>query len=290
LRGWRYRCAEVLVGLKQMIVHLDQTLDTDVTDLLRDYRDLTDVALRTRSEIDRGIFIAEGFEVISRAAQAGYQFRSVLCEEKWLNTVTPWVSPATPVLIASKEMLEDISGFNIHRGALAAMLRRELPTPEAVLAKANRVVLLEGLVNHTNVGAIVRSAAAFGFDALLVDQFCADPLYRRAIRTSMGTIFSLPWTRLPDWPASARIIRGSGLAIVALTPDASAKSVSEIVLPSRFVLVLGTEGDGLRPGTSDTADLLLRIPMKEGIDSLNVAAAAAVAMYALTTSEEFKRR
>jgi tRNA G18 (ribose-2'-O)-methylase SpoU len=269
-----------------VIIELEAEPNAAIVELLRDYRGLTDVVLRTRSEIERGIFIAEGHESISRAARAGYQFRSVLCEEKWLKTVAPWVSDETSVLIASKQMLEEISGFNIHRGALAAMLRRELPTPEALLSKANRVVLLEGLVNHTNVGAIVRSAAAFGFDALLIDRFCADPLYRRAIRTSMGTIFSLPWTRISDLATSAKIIRDAGLAIVGLTPNASAKSISEVALPPRFVLVLGTEGEGLRAGTSDTADLLLRIPMKEGIDSLNVAAAAAVAMYAMTRGED----
>ena len=266
-----------------MIIHLDQAPDAHITELLRDYRDLTDVLLRTRIEYEGGIFIAEGRAVITAAAQAGYQFRSVLCEEKWLKTLAHLIEPETPVLIAPQEGLAQISGFNIHRGAVAAMYRRELPAPAALLAKANKVLLLEGLVNHTNVGAIVRSAAAFGFDALLVDQFCADPLYRRAIRTSMGTIFALPWTRLPDWPMSAKVIHDAGLAIVALTPDTSAKSISEIARPKRFALVLGTEGDGLR--TSETADLLVRIPMKAGIDSLNVAAAAAVAMYALTSKE-----
>ena len=162
------------------------------------------------------------------------------------------------------------------------MVRRELPSPKVLLKEANRVVLLEGLVNHTNVGSIVRSAAAFGFDALLIDQHCADPLYRRAIRTSMGTIFSLPWSRLPDWPTSAQLIRDSGLMIVALTPEPSATSLSKITLPPRFALILGTEGDGLKNGTSAMADLLVRIPMREGIDSLNVAAAAAVAMYAMS--------
>jgi tRNA G18 (ribose-2'-O)-methylase SpoU len=269
-----------------MIIQVDHATDAMTLQLLRDYRDLTDVALRTQNEIDDGIFIAEGQESISRAAQAGYHFRSVLCEEKWLKTVSPWIATDTPVLIAQKETLEEISGFNIHRGALAAMIRRQLPTPEVLLEKVNRVILLEGLVNHTNVGAIVRSAAAFGFDALLIDQFCADPLYRRAIRTSMGTIFSLPWTRIPDWPSSAHIIRDAGLAIVVLTPDPSAASISDVALPSRFALVLGTEGDGLRPGTSEAADVRLRIPMKAGIDSLNVAAAAAVAMYALTSREK----
>lgn len=266
-----------------MIIHLAQGIDASISELLRDYRDLTDVVLRTRNEPGSGTFIAEGHTVISRAAEAGFEFRSVLCEEKWVDSILPWVKPETPVLVAPKEMLEEIAGFNVHRGALAAMVRRELPEPEALLATADRVLLLEGLVNHTNVGAIVRSATAFGFDALLIDQHCADPLYRRAIRTSMGTIFSLPWTRLPDWPKSAQLIHDAGLTIIALTPDASAKSVSEISLPERFVLVLGTEGDGLRNTTSATADLLVRIPMKEGIDSLNVAAAAAVAMYALTS-------
>lgn len=265
-----------------MIHYLDRNNEPAISGLLGDYRDLTDVALRTRNEPESGIFIAEGHTVIGRAAQAGYEFRSVLCEEKWLDSIAPFVKPDTPVLVASKAALEEISGFNVHRGALAAMRRRKLPDPKVLLASPDRVLLLEGLVNHTNVGAIVRSATAFGFDALLIDQHCADPLYRRAIRTSMGTIFSLPWTRLSNWPSDAQLIHDVGLAIVALTPDASAKSISEISLPKRFVLVLGTEGDGLRNGTSAEADLLVRIPMKAGVDSLNVAAAAAVAMYAVT--------
>lgn len=268
--------------LTAMIIDLEKESDSYVSDLLRDYRDLTDVVLRTQTESANGIFIAEGHTVISRAAAAGYEFRSVLCEEKWLESVMPSVKEETPIIIANKEILAEIAGFNVHRGALAAMLRRELPQPAELLAGSNRVVILEGLVNHTNVGAIVRNAAAFGFDALLIDQHCADPLYRRAIRTSMGTIFSLPWSRLSDWPNSARLIHEAGLVIVALTPDSSAQSVNDVQLPPRFALVLGTEGDGLKDTTGSAADLLVRIPMKDGIDSLNVAAAAAVAMYAIT--------
>jgi tRNA G18 (ribose-2'-O)-methylase SpoU len=265
-----------------VIVYLDRDLAADTTEMLNDYRNLTDVVLRTRLEQNRRIFIAEGRETISRAVKAGYQIRSVLCEEKWLATVVNSVNEAAPIFVAPKKILEEVAGYHVHRGALAAFFRPELLTPKALMAKSNRVLLLEGLVNHTNVGAIVRSAAAFGFDALLIDQFCADPLYRRAIRTSMGTIFSLPWTRLLGWPASAQIVRDSGLAIVGLTPSGLGKSISGVVMPPRFMLVLGAEGDGLSTGTSDIADLLLRIPMKAGIDSLNVSAAAAVAMYALT--------
>ena len=269
-----------------MIIHLSDRVDSLNSDLLRDYRDLTDVALRTKNESTFGIFIAEGQTVISRAAKAGYLFRSVLCEEKWLESVLPWVDAETPILVSSNEMMATIAGYNVHRGALASMVRRALPAPEELLQSSDRVIVLEGLVNHTNVGAIVRSAAAFGFDALLIDQHCADPLYRRAIRTSMGTIFSLPWSRLPNWPTSAQLVRDAGLVIVALTPEPSAKSLSEITLPPRFALVLGTEGDGLRNGTSAMADLLVRIPMRAGIDSLNVAAAAAVAMYATFTGSQ----
>ncbi|HUW77828.1 MAG TPA: RNA methyltransferase [Candidatus Nanopelagicaceae bacterium] len=266
-----------------MIISLDAEADPSTLELLRDYRDLTDVALRTVSEMRDGIFIAEGHETIGRATLAGYKIRSILCQEKWLASIEPWITKETPVLVGSKEMLEKTSGFTIHRGALASMLRKPLPVPEVLLANARRVLVLEGLVNHTNVGAIVRSAAAFGFDALLIDQYCADPLYRRSIRTSMGTIFSLPWTRLRNWPESANVIRNAGLSIVALTPDTSAPSISTVELPDRYALVLGTEGDGLRSDTINTADFLLRIPMNEGIDSLNVAVAAAVAMYALTS-------
>jgi len=264
-----------------MVINITQEADSRVLELLRDYRELTDVALRSRSEPERGIFIAEGEAVITRAASSGYQFRSVLCEEKWIPSVLPFFSTETPVLVAPREMLEEITGYQVHRGALAAMLRKPLQRPQELLAEADRILILEGLVNHTNVGAIIRNAAAFGMDALLIDQYCADPLYRRAIRTSMGSVFSLPWTRLSDWPADAQLIRDAGFTIVALTPSEGALDIAATELPKRIALVFGTEGDGLRSTTTSVADISVRIPMRAGIDSLNVAAAAAVAMYAI---------
>ncbi len=264
-----------------MIIDITQKGDSRVPELLRDYRDLTDVALRSRREPELGVFIAEGAAVITRAVSSGYKFRSVLCEEKWIPSVLPSVLAETPILVAPRKMLAEITGYQVHRGALAAMLRKPLRSPQELLAGAARILILEGLVNHTNVGAIIRNAAAFGMDALLIDQYCADPLYRRAIRTSMGSVFSLPWTRLPDWPADAEIIRDTGFAIVALTPTEAALDITTIKLPKRIALVLGTEGEGLRTATTSVADISVRIPMRAGIDSLNVAAAAAVVMYAI---------
>lgn len=251
---------------------------------LADYRDLTDVALRSRTEPERGLFIAESRFVVERAIEAGLEPRSFLCSEKWMASIEPFAArwPDAPVFVGSDAVLEEVTGFHVHRGALAAMRRPELRTVAEVIAGAKRVAVLEDLVNHTNVGAVFRSAAAMGVDAVLVSPRCADPLYRRSIRVSMGSVFQVPWARVDDWPAGLGELREAGfvVAALALADDAVPLDAFAADLPERLALMLGAEGDGLSRAAMEGADVVVRIPMAHGVDSLNVAAASAVAFWA----------
>jgi tRNA G18 (ribose-2'-O)-methylase SpoU len=255
--------------------------------LLADYVSLTDVALRRRAEPERGLYIAESGKVIRRALAAGHRPRSLLMAERWLTDLADVVTDAerdgVPVFVGEYEVMEVLTGFHLHRGALASMQRPTLPTVAAVVADARRVLVLEDIVDHTNVGAAFRSGAALGIDAILVTPRCADPFYRRAIRVSMGTVFQVPWTRVEPWPGGIAALREAGFTIAALALAEDAVTLDELAAdpPERLALVLGTEGDGLGRRTIGSADVTVRIPMAGGVDSLNVAAAAAVAMWAL---------
>lgn len=261
--------------------------------VLADYTDLTDVALRRKLETERGLYMAESTNVIMRAIEAGHRPRSFLTAEKHLPALTPWIERATgaidggevPVYVADEEALRAITGFHLHRGALAAMNRPELAPARSIIGDASLVLILEGLVDHTNVGAIFRSAAALGADAVLVSPTCADPLYRRSVRVSMGTVFQVPWTRLTSWPGQVDELRQMGFTVVSLALADDGMTLPEFTASldtsSRVALVLGTEGDGLSRRTIEASDLAVRIPMFGGVDSLNVAAASAVAVYAL---------
>ena len=255
-----------------------------------DYTRLTDVALRKKLETERGLFMAESSNVIKRAIDAGYRPRSFLMAERWLADLRPWIEAATgspdggqtPIYLADEDVLEQITGFHLHRGALAAMNRKELPAVDEVLDGARLVVILEGIVDHTNVGAIFRSCAALGADAVLVTPTTADPLYRRAVRVSMGTVFQVPWTRLTSWEElEAPRREGLRLAALALTDRSVtlADWTASLDRGSRVGLILGSEGDGLTRRAIAAADATVRIPMFGGVDSLNVAAASAVAVY-----------
>ena len=273
-------------------------------DRLADYTRLTDVALRRRLETERGLYMAESTKVIARAIEAGHAPRSFLMAPRHLAEMAPLITAATgcqgdpeggpvPVYVAEESVLESITGFHLHRGALAAMNRPALAPVSELLAAARggegarRVAILEDLVDHTNVGAAFRSAAALGMDAVLVTPRCADPLYRRSVRVSMGTVFQVPWTRIDPWPALDDLhAAGFTVAAMALSEDSVslddfAASPACAAQGSRVALVLGTEGDGLRARTVSACDAVVRIPMAGGVDSLNVAAAAAVAFWEL---------
>ena len=255
--------------------------------LLTDYVGLTDVALRRRTEPERGLYMAESEKVIRRALAAGHRPRSYLMAERWLTDLADLVEAAerdgVPVFVGADDVMEELTGFHLHRGAVASMHRPELPVLESVVRDARRVLVLEDIVDHTNVGAAFRSGAALGIDAILVTPRCADPFYRRAIRVSMGTVFQVPWTRIRPWPRGVDGLREAGFTVAALALTEDAVTLDDLAAtpPERLALVLGTEGDGLRPRTITEADITVRIPMAGGVDSLNVAAAAAVAMWAL---------
>ncbi len=262
-----------------MIVRITSATDP----LVNDYVNLTDVALRRVSEPKSGLFVAEGDTVIRRALAAGYQPRSLLMSERWLESLGDVIAdfPEMDVVVAAPDVLEEITGFNVHRGALASMHRPTLPSLRDLLSTARTVVVLEDIVDHTNVGAVFRSAAALSVDAIVISPRCADPLYRRSVKVSMGTVFAVPWTRAVEWPRALDEIRSLGHTTMALTPSGAMNIRDLDPVPSKWALLLGTEGTGLTDAALDACDLRVRIPMAGGVDSLNVAAAAAVACYAL---------
>lgn len=276
-------------------VHL-ASLDEPGGPDLSDYTHLTDVALRARDEPGKGMYLAESSQVIRRALAAGHRPRSLLMAPRWIESMADVVATLpgdVPVYVADEPLLEELTGFHLHRGAMAAMHRPPLRTVEEVLAGPGprRVVVLEDIVDHTNIGAAMRACAAMGVDAVLVTPRCADPLYRRAVRVSMGTVFQVPWTRIRDWPHAAHgtdrrggidLLHDAGytVAALALTDDSVSLDVLEADPLERLALVFGTEGDGLRPRTVAACDLTVRIPMAGGVDSLNVASAVAVAAWA----------
>jgi tRNA G18 (ribose-2'-O)-methylase SpoU len=254
---------------------------------LADYLRLRDTSLRRHLEATHGLFIAEGEKVIRRAVEAGYRPRSFLLAERWLpglaDVLRRW--PEAPVYVVSEAMAEDVTGFHVHRGALAS-LHREIRHTVADLLLAERLVVIEDVVDHTNVGAVLRNAAALGWDGVLLAPRTADPLYRRAVKVSMGAVFSLPWARLADWATVPDQLRTAGFTTVALTLADDAVDLATVAerLPGtsgKVAILLGTEGAGLSQRWTDGADVRAVIPMQAGIDSLNVAAASAIACYVL---------
>jgi len=248
---------------------------------LGDYRDLRDVELRKHLEAEHGLFLAEGEKVVRRAAEGGFEARSFLMAPRWLDGLADVLAASeAPCYVVTEALAEQVTGFHVHRGALASLRRRPLPSVESVLASARTVVVLEDIVDHTNVGAIFRSAAALGVDAVLLSPRCADPLYRRSIKVAMGAVFTVPYARLEDWYDAMPAVSRAGFTTVALTlaDDALPIEVSVTGI-DRVALVLGSEGHGLSPRWEQSADRRAIIPMREGIDSLNVAAATAVACY-----------
>ncbi len=278
---------------------------SDLDDIrLNSYINLTELQLRNRLEPAKGIFIAESMKVIARALAAGARPESFLIQEEWLSQmhdafafVDSRFGDDIPVYIGQSDLLEHLTGYKLHRGAISAMHRWKLPSVEEVCESATRIAIFENIVDHTNLGAMIRSAAALNVDAFLVTPSCADPLYRRSARVSMGTVFEIPWTRIGGddvhaWPHQGiEQLRTLGFTTVsmALTDDSigldelvsrlrsSAASPGHI---ERLALIFGTEGDGLSHHTIAASDITCKIPMSHGVDSLNVAAASAVAFWA----------
>ena len=251
---------------------------------LADYAHLTDVALK-KSGGEHGLYLAESLLVLQRALRAGHVPRSILALGSSVNDALSAVADFdVPVFAGPPELLEELTGYLLHRGLIASMHRPALPSVASLLATAKRVVILENVVDPTNVGAIFRSVAAIGADAVLVTPRCSDPFYRRAIRVSMGTVLQVPWTRTADWLSLRASLSEADfhVAALALTEDAVDLRSFAASAPERVALVLGTEGEGLTPEALAAADTAVQVPMRHGIDSLNVAAAAAVAMYALS--------
>lgn len=258
----------------------------EITDLadprLADFAHATDVLLKN-GRGPHGAYIAESALVLERALRAGHIPRAVLALGGTVEDAVALVGPDIPVFSGPGELLAELTGYLLHRGLIASLERPPLPDPATLLAGARRVVILENVVDPTNVGAIFRSVAAIGADAVLVTPRCSDPLYRRAIRVSMGTVLQVPWTRVGEWPATRKLLTASGFHLAALALADGAVSLRDFAAnaPERLALVLGTEGDGLTAVALAAADTIVQIPMRHGIDSLNVAAAAAVAMWAI---------
>jgi tRNA G18 (ribose-2'-O)-methylase SpoU len=256
------------------------TVSSLADDRLDDYRDLRDVTLRKSLEAEHGLFIAEGEKVIRRALAAGYRPRSMLMAPRWVSSLADVLDDVdAPVYVADEALVESVSGFHVHRGALASFERRPLLSVHDVLDRARRVVVLEDVNDHTNVGAIFRNAAAFGMDAVLLSPRCADPLYRRSIKVSMGAVFSMRWTRIEDWAGGPALLRSMGFQVLALTPAADAVDFDSVSLEERVALLMGAEGHGLSPRWLEAADERVHIPITGDVDSLNVAATSAVACH-----------
>ena len=280
------------------------TIDSIDDERVAAYTNLTEIQLRNRLEPERGLFIAESPKVIDRALAAGREPISLLVEEPWIEGMSQtfdvvdkrWGTDI-PVYVASPEQLRQLTGYRLHRGALSAMRRWPLPRVEETCRDARRVAVMENIVDHTNVGALMRSAAALDVDAVLVTPSCGDPLYRRAARVSMGTVFQIPWTRIGGddkhfWPRRGlEELRSLGFTTVAMALSDDSISLDELTRRlnnspesadhiDKLALIFGTEGDGLSRHTIAGADLTVKIPMSHGVDSLNVAASSAVAFYA----------
>ncbi len=269
----------------------------EITDLsipeLHIFTQLTEAQLRNRLEPEKGIFIAESMKVIRRALEAGYTPVAMLCQPKHLPELLPHCGDI-PVYTGSSDLLQSLTGYEVTRGVLCAMKREKLPSVEAVCRDAKRIAILEGIVDATNVGAIFRSAAALHMDAVLVSPTCCDPLYRRAARVSMGTVFQIPWTRIgetpADWPErGVEQLHSLGFktAALALTDDSVSIDDDALMKEEKLAVILGTEGDGLSQSTIAACDYTVKIPMSHGVDSLNVAAASAVAFWQLRDPMSF---
>lgn len=253
---------------------------------LAPYAKLTEAQLKSAADPQKGLFIAESAKVISAALASGIEPVSFLAEQRKLREIEEIYSGDAPVFTAEPELLAGITGYRLSRGVLSAMKRAPLPSVEETVKNASRIAVLEGIVDPENIGAIFRSAAALGMDAVLVCSSCCDPLYRRAARVSMGAVFRIPWTVLPcidgtGGAADVSALHKLGFAAAALALDETAVGLDDARLAEcdKLALLLGAEGDGLKDATVAACDMTVMIPMARGMDSLNVAAAASVAFW-----------
>ena len=249
-----------------------------------DYLGLTDVVRRVKHEPERGFFLAEGQIVMRRAVQAGCPPRSLLLAPNRLDDLLPeLIGLDCPTYVASDEVLHAVTGFHVHRGALGAFGRLPVPSAEAVLAASRRLLVLENVNSPTNLGAVFRSAAGLGIDGVLLSPTSCDPLYRRSMRVSMGEVLAVPYAYLDRWPAALDEVRQEGFRVLAMTPAEDAVPLADVVLADddKAALLLGAEGPGLTADALAGSDLRVRIPMARGVDSLNVAAAAAVGCWVI---------
>lgn len=252
---------------------------------LDDYLKLSEANLRMRSDIANGIYIAESTMVVQRAISVGHVPRSFLLARKYLPQLEAEFAryPDAPIFVGEDAELEALTGFHLHRGALAAMQRPAPLELDAVLEKSSRIAILEDIADHSNLGAMLRSAAGLGVDAVLLTPNCVDPLYRRSVRVSMGTALTIDWVRLGTWPADLERVREHGYRILAMELTEDATPLDELVPQpgEKIAMILGNEGRGVRPETLQAVDQSVIIPMARQVASLNVAAASAVAFWQL---------
>jgi tRNA G18 (ribose-2'-O)-methylase SpoU len=262
-------------------------IDDPADERVADYVGVRDAHLRLRQDdaasVATGVFIAEGSLVLRRLVRSDYRIRSVLLTPQRLDALAGDLAGlSAPVYLASQEVMNAVAGFDIHRGVLASADRRPLPAPAELLATARGVVVLEDINDHENLGVLARNAVALGIDTMLLSPECCDPLYRRSVRVSMGYVLELPFSILAPWPDALAVLGDAGFRIVALTPDPAATDIRKLELAGagRLAFLLGAEGPGISPGAAARADVLARIPMVPGVDSVNVASAAAIAFHA----------
>lgn len=255
---------------------------TEANDPLELFRALNDPEQRRAIERRGDFFLVEGLLGLRSLVETDYRIRCVLVADRRATTVLELVGRRAPIIVRPADEVRAITGFNFHRGVIAAVDRRPLPPVAAVVAPpARRVAVVEGVNDHENLGALFRNAAGFGIDGVLLDPTAADPLYRRSVRVSMGHVLQVPWTRVPSWPAGLDEVRAEGFTVVALTPAPHAESIDDLAAdpPERTAFLVGAEGPGLTDAALATADRLVRIPLSSTVDSLNVATAAAIAFH-----------
>lgn len=268
----------------ERILHVADLQDERLDEYLR----LSEAHLRMRTDVENGLYIAESTKVVQRAINAGHTPRSFLLAQKHLGQLVAEFNrfPDAPIFIGDDAQLQDLVGFHLHRGAMAAMNRPAPLDLDEVLAASSRVAILEDIADHTNLGAIIRSASGLGIDAVLLTPKCVDPWYRRSARVSMGTVFDLPWVRLESWPQDIERLRAHGYRMLAMELTENAVPLNEIQLSAgeKAAMILGNEGRGVTDEALAAVDTTVIIPMHRAVDSLNVGAASAIAFWHLCSS------